>query len=69
MQLNHAAQEKDKERELQIRKEVYMEAAEAITESIKDIQLLPNRIINTNNLEICNKLLQAIAKVHMVGTL
>jgi hypothetical protein len=69
MQLNHAAKEKDKERELQIRKEVYMEAAEAIAESIKDIQLLPNRIIHTNNLEICNNLLQAIAKVHMVGTL
>jgi len=69
IQLNHAAQEKDKERELQIRKEVYMEAAEAIAESIKDIQLLPNRIIHTNNLEICNKLLQALAKVHMVGTL
>jgi len=69
MQLNHAAQEKDKERELHIRKAVYMEAAEAIAESIKDIQLLPNRIIHTNNLEICNKLLQALAKVHMVGTL
>jgi len=69
IQLNHAAQEKDKERELQIRKDVYMEAAEAIAESIKDIQLLPNRIIHTNNLEICNKLLQALAKVHMVGTL
>jgi hypothetical protein len=69
LQLNHAAQQKDKERELQIRKEVYMEAAEAIAESIKDIQLLPNRIIYTNNLEIGNKLLQALAKVHMVGTL
>ena len=69
MQLNHAAQQKDKERELQIRKEVYMEAAEAIAEAIKDIQLLPNRIIRTDNLEICNKLLPALAKVHMVGTL
>ena len=69
MQLNHAAKEKDKERELQIRKEVYMEAAEAIAESIKDIQLLPNRIIYTDNLEMCNKLLTALAKIHMVGTL
>jgi hypothetical protein len=69
VQLRHAAQEKDKERELHIRKEVYMEAAEAIAESIEDIQRLPNRIIHTNNLEICNKLLQAVAKVHMVGTL
>lgn len=69
LQLNHAAQEKDKENELQIRKDVYMEAAEAIAESIKDIQLLPNRIIYTDNLEICNKLLQALAKVHMVGSL
>jgi len=69
MQLNHASEQKDKESELQIRKEVYMEAAEAIAESIKDIQLLPNRIIYTNNLEICNNLLQALAKVHMVGSL
>ena len=69
MQLNHASQQKDKERELQIRKDVYMEAAEAIAESIKDIQLLPNRIIYTDKLEICNKLLQALAKVHMVGSL
>jgi hypothetical protein len=69
MQLNHAAEEKNKERELQIRKDVYMEAAEAVAESIKDIQLLPNRIIHTDNLEVCNKLLQALAKVHMVGTL
>lgn len=69
MQLNHAAQQKDKERELQIRKEVYMEAAEAVAEAIKDIQLLPNRIIRTDNLEICNKLVPALAKVHMVGTL
>jgi len=69
MQLNHASQQKDKERELQIRKDVYMEAAEAIAESIKDIQLLPNKIIHTDNLEICNKLLQALAKVHMVGSL
>lgn len=69
LQLDHAAQQKDKERELQIQKEVYMEAAEAVAESIKDIQLLPNRIIHTNNLEICSKLLLALAKVHMVGTL
>lgn len=69
VQLNHVAQEKDKERELQIRKEVYMEAAEAIAEAIQDIQLLPNRIIHSNNLEICNKLLPALAKIHMVGTL
>lgn len=69
IQLNHASQQKDKESELQIRKDVYMEAAETIAESIKDIQLLPNRIIFTDNLEVCNKLLQALAKVHMVGSL
>ncbi len=67
-QLNHDAQQKDKERELQIRKEVYIEAAEAIAESIEDIQRLPNRI-KTENFDICNTLLQAMAKVHMVGTL
>ena len=69
IQLDHASKQQDKERELQIRKQVYMEAAEAIAESIKDITLLPNRIIYTDNLEISNQLLEALAKVHMVGTL
>ncbi|MGA1979011.1 MAG: hypothetical protein ABSG99_00380 [Sedimentisphaerales bacterium] len=69
LQLNHSAQQKDKEREMQIRKETYIEAAEAIAEAIKDIQRLPIRIIHSNNAEIGDKLLPAIAKVHMVGTL
>jgi len=68
LQLNYAAQEKDKEREMQLRRDVYIEAAEAVAEAIRDIQLLPNRIIYSNNFEICNKLLPALAKVHMVGT-
>jgi len=68
-QLDYASRQKDRERELQIRKEVYVEAAEAIAESIKDIQLLPSRIVQTNNLEICSRLLPALAKIHMVGTL
>ena len=69
IQLEHASKQQDKEREQRVRKQVYMEAAEAIAESIKDITLLPNRVIYTDNLEICDKLLQALAKVHMVGTL
>ena len=52
LQLNHDAQQKDKEREMQLRRDVYIEAAEAIAEAIKDIQSLPNRIVFSNNLEI-----------------
>jgi len=68
LQLNHATKEKDKEREMQLRREVYIGGAEAIAEAIKDIQLLPNRIIFSDNLEMCNRLLPALAKIHMVGT-
>lgn len=67
-QLNHAAQEKDKEREMQLLRDVYIEAAEAMAEAIQDIQFLPRRIIYSDNLEICKKLLPALAKIHMVGT-
>jgi hypothetical protein len=69
LQLNHAAQEKDKERELQIRKDVYLEAAEVTAEAINDVMLIPSRIANSKNVEIGNRMLQALSKVHMVATL
>jgi hypothetical protein len=69
LQLNHATRQEDKKREMQIRKDTYIESAEAIAESIQDIQLLPTRIANSTNIEIGTKLLPALAKIHMVGTL
>ena len=68
LQLDHAAKQKDKEREIEIRKETYIEAVEAIADTIKDIERLPNNIIHSNNAEIGNKLLSTLAKVHMVST-
>ena len=68
MQLNQAAEENDKEREQQIRKGVFIEAAEVIAESIEDIQSLPNKIAKTDDLKFFNKSTQALIKVCMVGT-
>lgn len=71
MQLKHVAQEKEKEREQQIRKEVYIEAAEAIGETVQDILLIPNEIIKsaTTTIKVGERLIQSIAKVHLVGKL
>jgi heme exporter protein D len=69
LQIKHASDEKVKEREMQIKKEIYIEAAEAIAEALQDIYNLPNRIMQTDNFEMHKRLLPAMAKIHMVGTL
>ncbi len=68
-QLNHDAEERSRERQMSLRREVYLLAVEAITKAYSILMELPLADLQTESWKAeVNSISKALAKVHVVGS-
>lgn len=68
-QLNHDAEERSRERQMSLRREVYLIAVEAVTKAYSILMELPLADLQSNSWKAeANSISKALSKIHIVGS-